>query len=87
MRPVGIAIRMEREDSSELVRLEGGIPFAGEGQPRCALLLEDATGVSRLAVMGTERRLSSRRHGLQGCGGVDGGHWAGDVCMKVAVAP
>lgn len=42
----------------KVCEVEGGIPFAGEGQPHCASLLEDATGVSHLAVMGTERRLS-----------------------------
>ncbi|EMS67192.1 hypothetical protein TRIUR3_08348 [Triticum urartu] len=68
---------MEREDSSKLVRLVGGIPFAGEGQPHCALLLEDATGYGYGAEVESHALgVSKDFHGLQGCCGVDGGHWA-----------
>lgn len=59
--------------------VDGGIPFAGEGRPHCALLLEDAMGVSHLSqgyraeVQPHALGVSEDFHGPQGCGGVDGG--------------
>lgn len=80
MRPVGTAANMAREDRPEFVRWSEEFLSQERGSRVVHYYLEDAEGVSHLAVVGTERSLrhmlyvvSEDFHGPQGSGGADGG--------------
>lgn len=80
VRPVGTAASMAREGRPEFVRWREEFLSQERGSRVVHYYLEDADGVSHLAVVGTERSLrhmlyvvSEDFHGPQGSGGADGG--------------